>query len=105
LFIAQRTVAAHLDHIRSKLGVPTRTAAAVRSPADGLAEVPIDTRARRLIRWIEARARSTEPGRPQTSIRSAMGEDNAMPKAVGIDLGTTNSVIATVEGGERGARR
>jgi len=31
LFIAQRTVAAHLEHIRSKLDVPTRTAAAVRS--------------------------------------------------------------------------
>jgi hypothetical protein len=59
-------------------------------PATGLAEVPIDTRVRRLIRWIEARARSTEPGRPQTSIRSAMGEDDAMPKPVGIDLGTTN---------------
>jgi molecular chaperone DnaK len=29
-----------------------------------------------------------------------MGEDNAMPKAVGIDLGTTNSVIAAVEGGQ-----
>jgi DNA-binding CsgD family transcriptional regulator len=31
LFIAQRTVAAHLEHIRSKLDVPTRTAAAIRS--------------------------------------------------------------------------
>ena len=31
LFVTQRTVAAHLEHIRSKLGVPTRTAAAVRS--------------------------------------------------------------------------
>jgi DNA-binding CsgD family transcriptional regulator len=31
LFITQRTVAAHLEHIRSKLDVPSRTAAAVRS--------------------------------------------------------------------------
>jgi DNA-binding CsgD family transcriptional regulator len=31
LFITERTVAAHLEHIRAKLGVPTRTAAAVRS--------------------------------------------------------------------------
>ncbi|MEU8608895.1 LuxR C-terminal-related transcriptional regulator [Actinoplanes sp. NPDC048791] len=31
MFITQRTVAAHLEHIRAKLGVPTRTAAAVRS--------------------------------------------------------------------------
>ncbi|MBL7260276.1 LuxR C-terminal-related transcriptional regulator [Paractinoplanes lichenicola] len=31
LFITERTVAAHLEHIRSKLGAPTRTAAAVRS--------------------------------------------------------------------------
>jgi DNA-binding CsgD family transcriptional regulator len=31
LFIAERTVAAHLEHIRFKLDVPTRTAAAVRS--------------------------------------------------------------------------
>jgi len=31
LFITQRTVAAHLEHIRSKLDAPTRTAAAVRS--------------------------------------------------------------------------
>jgi DNA-binding CsgD family transcriptional regulator len=31
LFVTQRTVAAHLEHIRSKLDVPTRTAAAVRS--------------------------------------------------------------------------
>lgn len=31
LFIAQRTVAAHLEHILFKLGVPSRTAAAVRS--------------------------------------------------------------------------
>ena len=31
LFITERTVAAHLEHIRSKLDVPTRTAAAVQS--------------------------------------------------------------------------
>jgi DNA-binding CsgD family transcriptional regulator len=31
LFITQRTVAAHLEHIRAKLDVPTRTVAAVRS--------------------------------------------------------------------------
>jgi DNA-binding CsgD family transcriptional regulator len=29
MFVTQRTVAAHLEHIRSKLGVPTRTAAAI----------------------------------------------------------------------------
>src|SRR4030095_2765364 len=31
LFIAERTVAAHLEHIRAKLDAPTRTVAAVRS--------------------------------------------------------------------------
>jgi DNA-binding CsgD family transcriptional regulator len=31
LFITERTVAAHLEHIRAKLGAPTRTVAAVRS--------------------------------------------------------------------------
>jgi DNA-binding CsgD family transcriptional regulator len=31
LYITERTVAAHLEHIRAKLGAPTRTAAAVRS--------------------------------------------------------------------------
>ncbi|GIF00855.1 LuxR C-terminal-related transcriptional regulator [Paractinoplanes rishiriensis] len=36
LFITQRTVAAHLEHIRFKLDAPTRTAAAVRSLDHGL---------------------------------------------------------------------
>ncbi|WP_433305158.1 LuxR C-terminal-related transcriptional regulator [Actinoplanes sp. CA-030573] len=36
LSITERTVAAHLEHIRSKLGAPTRTAAAVRSLDQGL---------------------------------------------------------------------
>jgi len=31
LFITERTVAAHLEHIRAKLEAPTRTVAAVRS--------------------------------------------------------------------------
>jgi DNA-binding CsgD family transcriptional regulator len=36
LFIAQRTVAAHVEHILSKLGAPTRTLAAVRALRLGL---------------------------------------------------------------------
>jgi DNA-binding NarL/FixJ family response regulator len=36
LFIAQRTVAAHLEHILPKLGAPTRTLAAVRALRLGL---------------------------------------------------------------------
>ncbi|KUL39430.1 hypothetical protein ADL15_09770 [Actinoplanes awajinensis subsp. mycoplanecinus] len=31
LFITERTVAAHMEHIRAKLEAPTRTVAAVRS--------------------------------------------------------------------------
>nr|BFE70006.1 hypothetical protein GCM10020092_033070 [Actinoplanes digitatis] len=31
LFITERTVAAHMEHIRAKLDAPTRTVAAVRS--------------------------------------------------------------------------
>src|SRR4051794_10636490 len=36
LVVALRTVAAHLEHILAKLGVPTRTLAAVRAERDGL---------------------------------------------------------------------
>src|SRR4051812_39696701 len=36
LVVALRTVAAHLEHILAKLGVPTRTVAAVRAERDGL---------------------------------------------------------------------
>jgi DNA-binding CsgD family transcriptional regulator len=36
LVVAQRTVAAHLEHILCKLGAPTRTLAAVRAERDGL---------------------------------------------------------------------
>jgi DNA-binding NarL/FixJ family response regulator len=36
LFITQRTVAAHLEHIRSKVGARTRTAAAVRALNEAL---------------------------------------------------------------------
>jgi molecular chaperone DnaK len=38
------------------------------------------------------------PARP--GLRERDAEEMAMPKAVGIDLGTTNSVIATMEGGQ-----
>jgi DNA-binding NarL/FixJ family response regulator len=36
LVVAQRTVAAHLEHILTKLDAPTRTLAAVRAERDGL---------------------------------------------------------------------
>jgi DNA-binding CsgD family transcriptional regulator len=36
LVVAPRTVAAHLEHVLSKLGAPTRTLAAVRAERDGL---------------------------------------------------------------------
>ncbi|RKS75335.1 regulatory LuxR family protein [Motilibacter peucedani] len=36
LVVAQRTVAAHLEHILAKLGAPSRTLAAVRATREGL---------------------------------------------------------------------
>jgi DNA-binding NarL/FixJ family response regulator len=36
LVVAQRTVAAHLEHILGKLGTPTRTLAVVRAERAGL---------------------------------------------------------------------
>jgi DNA-binding CsgD family transcriptional regulator len=46
LVVAQRTVAAHLEHILGKLAAPTRTLAAVRAEREGL-YVPIPRRVRR----------------------------------------------------------
>src|SRR4051794_11473552 len=39
-------------------------------------------------------------GYPRGTTQPAQSEDLHMPKAVGIDLGTTNSVVAVLEGGE-----
>src|SRR3954463_5024953 len=39
-------------------------------------------------------------GRPAEALQRPPVEDSTMAKAVGIDLGTTNSVIAAVEGGQ-----
>src|SRR4029450_12797790 len=76
-----------------------------RPRAAGLADLPIDTLGGC---WCSG-GRGTEPAIPcvsratqpaDTSTPPAMLEESVMPKAVGIDLGTTNSVIATVEGGQ-----
>src|SRR4051794_39358172 len=73
--------------------------------AAGLADLPIDT----LGGYWCSGGRGTEPAIPcvsratqpaDISTPPAMLEESVMPKAVGIDLGTTNSVIATVEGGQ-----
>jgi DNA-binding CsgD family transcriptional regulator len=53
LVVAQRTVAAHLEHILAKLSAPTRTLAAVRAERDGL-YVPRPSRRPSAVRRITA---------------------------------------------------
>lgn len=48
LYITERTVAAHVQHILAKLGVPTRTLAAVRAQRMGLYVPPALTAARKV---------------------------------------------------------
>jgi DNA-binding CsgD family transcriptional regulator len=49
LVVAPRTVATHLEHVLSKLAVPTRTLAAVRAERDGLYVPPAPTDGRPLL--------------------------------------------------------
>jgi molecular chaperone DnaK len=49
---------------------------------------------------VPVRATDAQPMADNAAPTDNDGEDGTMAKAVGIDLGTTNSVIATVEGGQ-----
>lgn len=49
LALSLRTVHTHVDHVRTKLGAPTRTAAAVRALTEGLAVLSLPVAAERLV--------------------------------------------------------